>query len=78
MERITAFKRDLLSYDCVCLRLLMSDGTVQLDEEMSGFAAFREMMEHVFELTPDWRATVAFPAFKPCERELYIQGAEPC
>lgn len=71
VERITAMKRDLFAYDCICLILLLSDGIVEVNEDMRGFAGFREAMELHLAIQQDWWMQVAFPAFAACPVELF-------
>jgi len=84
--RATAFKRDLFTVDCICLRLGLADGTgVELNEEMAGW---NRLMDALPVLLPgcrphsEWASSVAFPAFATNLAEVYsratTRNAEPC
>jgi hypothetical protein len=73
--RATVFKRDLFTYDCICLFLSRSDDTgVELSEEMYGW---RQLTESLPQFLPgcmsseQWFSTVAFPAFASNQTEIY-------
>jgi hypothetical protein len=43
--RVTAFKRDWLTVDCICMAIATKDGTTtELNEEMAGWEAFTEAL----------------------------------
>jgi len=71
VRRITAFKRDLLTTDCICLVLMLTDGIIEVNEEMEGFTAFRAGMERHFGLSPLWLIEIMPPAFATSPRYLY-------
>ena len=62
---VMAFKRDLFTYDLICLAMDLTDGTwVEVDEEMEGFKELQETLPRVLRgLDADWWGKVAFPAF---------------
>ena len=68
VRSIDVFKRDFVSYDLICLRLILAGGVVvEFDEEDPGWT---ELMGALPLRLPgcrawgDWFATVAFPAFE--------------
>ena len=65
--RVVAYKRDLFTYDCLCLFVARADGTgVELDEEMAGWKSFCAVLPRFLPgCTPveKWFSLVAFPAF---------------
>jgi len=67
IARVTAFKRDLMTVDCVCMLLADADGHIlEVDEEMAGW---QELCEALPQRLPgakpfhEWFMQVAFPAF---------------
>lgn len=77
--RATAFKRDLLTVDCICLYLARADGTgVEVDEEMARWSSFVEALpQHLPGCKPwsKWFSSVAFPAFATNETKVYDRTA---
>jgi hypothetical protein len=74
VREIVTFKRDLFSYDEICLAFRVGDGEewVELWESDRGFRDVCEQLGQRFPGVPaDWYRTVMLPAFKPCERTLY-------
>lgn len=71
----TAFKRDLLTVDCICLFLARSDGTgVEVNEEMARWEGLVESLPlHLVGCRPygDWFPQVAFPAFETNEIRVF-------
>jgi len=64
---IFAFKRDLLSYDLICLGFRIDEkGTYfEIDEEIEGYEEFcSQLKSHFNEIKTDWFSEVAHPAFK--------------
>ena len=65
VTEITAFKRDILTTDKICLRFQLDDGScIEANEEMFGFRQFTENVTAKFGLASTWWSDVAFPAFK--------------
>jgi hypothetical protein len=75
VERATAFKRDLMVVDCICLALFLSDERVlELNEEMAGWDIFVESLPSYLPgcmRFDDWFSRVAFPAFATNEMEIF-------
>ena len=78
VEKIVAFKRDLLSADCICLFLSRADNSgLELDEDMKGWCEFTEAMpKHLPTCKPlqDWIFDIATPAFATNLTELYSRS----
>jgi hypothetical protein len=72
VRRITAFKRDAYTHDCICLLLAMPEAVIEIREDMEGFAPFREAMERHFALSPDWFLQMMTPAFETTPLDLYL------
>jgi hypothetical protein len=68
VNQVTAFKRDLITVDCICLYLARAEGTgVELDEEMAGWRSFIEALPQYLpgcKPWPDWFLAVSSPAFE--------------
>ena len=65
IQEIVAFKRDLFSYDAICLgfRIDERDHFVEVAEDYPGYKPFLSTVEQRFPLKDDWWREVAFPAF---------------
>jgi hypothetical protein len=74
-NRVTAFKRDLFSVDCICLLFETTDGmTFEVNEDMKGWLKLLEAMPtHLSGSKPfaDWIFDVASPAFAPNPTEIF-------
>lgn len=71
IRQITAFKRDLYAFDCICLLIATPDGVMEVNEQMEGFIAFREAMEAHFGFAPTWYIQIMTPVFEPTPIHLY-------
>jgi len=75
--RVTAFKRDLLTVDCICLAITTEDGTTtEVNEEMMGWEAFTEALPTYLPGSRQWTdcfSQVAFPAFATNETEVFVR-----
>jgi hypothetical protein len=68
IERIEAYKRDLLTEDQICMdiwldRTAPSPGPVSISEDMQGFDAVVEGLERLRGFDPLWRDKVVQPPF---------------
>ena len=77
--RVVAYKRDLFTYDCLCLFVARADGTgVELNEDMAAWESFCAALPRFLPgCTPieKWFSLVAFPAFATNVTELYAHTA---
>ena len=66
VKEIRVFKRDLLTYDCICIAFdLKNDTTFEIDEEIEGYQeTFKVLLETFKGIKEDWFFDVAFPAFE--------------
>jgi hypothetical protein len=75
VQRVTAFKRDCLVVDCICLVIGARDDTLlEIDEEMVGWQEFvMALSEHLPGCKPWhlWFSEVAFPAFATNPTEVF-------
>jgi len=75
VRRVTAFKEDLVTTDCVCLAFELPDGSaIAANEEMGGWLELCDALPAHLPGTPlweKWRMAVALPAFAPCITPLY-------
>jgi len=78
VERIDAYKLDLVTTDCLCLAFTTgrNSSPVQVSEEWPGFEELLVTLQRNFPLMPpDWRTKVIHPAFARNETVLYEGGA---
>ena len=77
ITRITAFKRDLLTVDCLCLLIADANGRIlELNEEMTGWQELCEALpQHLPDAKPfhQWFMQAAFPAFVVSPTEIYAR-----
>lgn len=75
IQRVTAFKRDLVTTDLLCLLVLLTDGIIELHEDMPGFAAVEDQLNRTLAPVDDWKSAVLFPAFEPRALEIFARAA---
>jgi hypothetical protein len=62
VQRIVGFKRDLYTFDMVCIAFEMRDTTVEINEEMDGYdSVIATLPKHFSGLEAEWWAKVVFP-----------------
>jgi len=74
VREIVAFKRDLLTSDCVCLafRVADQDPVVEVNEELEGFILLSDEMMHRFpSISADWLTRVTQPPFAENRQRIY-------
>ncbi len=71
VEKVHAFKRDLVTVDCVCLAFTSKDGIIEIAEDTEGYSEVLERLEIHLGVTPEWMLTVMFPAFEPNLTQIY-------
>ncbi len=74
LERIQAYKVDLLTTDCICLLFEFRDGKapIQVSEEWQGFVElFTPMSARFPSISPNWYLEVMAPAFERKQTILY-------
>jgi hypothetical protein len=74
VRRATAFKRDLLTTDLVCISLDLSSRTVEFNEEMTGWTSVVEALHHVLPGAhpySEWWPAVVKPAFEGCSTTIF-------
>lgn len=79
-ERVTeasAFKRDLISTDQVCIVFTMDDETfIEVHEEMRGFCELCERLPIALPgalVFSDWYLAITVPTFEPCLTRLFTR-----
>lgn len=79
VEEVFAFKRDLFSFDLICLGFRTADHHTicEVDEEFTGYKKLVDELKSRFPgLKTDWFAEVAFPAFKTNQTILWQKSHE--
>jgi hypothetical protein len=64
VSRVTAYKRDLLTTDLLCMLVEFDDRIVELNEEMIGYTAAEQAMVKALGIGGEWKLRVLFPAFE--------------
>ena len=66
IQRVEAFKRDLVTTDLICITVSNKRESIELNEEMAGWAEFIEEMENrlpIIAPRKEWYERVMKPAF---------------
>lgn len=71
---VTAYKRDLLTVDMLCLLLDTSAGVVEVNEQMDGYPAFETDLQRALGIDPMWKLGVLFPAFATNATPIFARG----
>jgi hypothetical protein len=79
--RVTAYKRDHLIVDCICLAIDTTDGTTaEVNEEMEGWEALVAALPEYLPGSKQWAdcfRDVAFPAFATNATVLFAREPSP-
>ena len=76
VDTVIAYKRDIFSYDLICLAFVTRRRTIEVHEEMQGWSKLIDQLPSVLPgtLAPlDWWVRVAFPAFAPRPTTLFTR-----
>ena len=75
IDKVTVFKRDLFTYDFICMFLAKADGTgLELDEELGGWDEFSNSLPLYLpgcQPLENWVMEVAFPAFETKATDIF-------
>lgn len=72
IERITAYKRDLMTYDLVCMDITYDNRMLTIHEEQPGWYQFIRKTKIVFpEIPESWDVDIVLPAFETNWKVLY-------
>ncbi len=64
VEKLTAYKIDLMTYDEICLNIVTNDGSFTISEDTPGWYQFVDKTKLVFPgIDKDWDATIVYPSF---------------
>lgn len=65
IDRINAYKKDLVAYDLIVLEIVCGDYVLTLDEVSPGWFSFILKLKDVFKTIPkDWDINIIQPPFK--------------
>ncbi len=75
IRSITAYKRDLITTDLVCLQIEFGSEPryFQISEEWLGFANLTESLASRFAFPADWQETVVQPPFATNDKILFTR-----
>jgi hypothetical protein len=71
VTRVISFKRDLFTYDLICLQLSWSGGSLLFHEEIAGWYQFVHHLNADLPVLEKWEEKVMFPAFATNETVVY-------
>ncbi len=64
IQEINAYKDDLMTYDMICLDIVLKDSVVKITEEVGGWSEFTEELNKVFpSIDKEWYVNIMLPAF---------------
>jgi hypothetical protein len=72
VNELHAYKKDLLTYDEICINIILPKSIITITEEIEGWVEFIEKMNKVFpSINKEWYADIMLPAFKTNFTILY-------
>jgi hypothetical protein len=72
IERITTYKRDLMTYDLVCMEITYDNRMFTIHEESLGWYQFIKRTKAVFpEIPESWDVDIVLPSFETNWKALY-------
>lgn len=64
IQKIDAYKDDLITYDMICLDIVLPGSIIKITEEIEGWSEFTEKLNQVFpSMDKEWYANIMLPAF---------------
>ena len=64
IERLEGYKRDLMTFDQVCLDIISNETIITISEDTDGFESFIEKLKNQFpSIDKDWDWKIIQPAF---------------
>lgn len=76
IQEIIAFKRDIFSYDIICLGFRVDDSEtfIEVAEDFPGYKQFLKTVESRFPLKDGWWNDVAVPAFATNMMQIWARA----
>lgn len=72
IKELHAYKIDLLTYDEICIDIVLPELVITITEEIEGWVEFTEKMNKVFpSINKEWYGDVMLPAYKTNFTILY-------
>lgn len=72
VEELHAYKKDLLTYDEICIDIVLNESIITITEEIEGWIEFTEKINEIFPtINKEWYADVMLPAFETNVTILY-------
>ena len=72
IKELHAYKKDLLTYDEICIDIVLPESIITITEEIEGWVEFTEKMNKIFpSINKEWYADIMLPAFKTNFTILY-------
>jgi len=72
---VSAYKRDLITIDQLCLHLILRHGAeVTVNEDFEGFWDWLTKLETQLGIGAEWRTQVLYPAFRENRQTIYRRG----
>jgi hypothetical protein len=76
VSEVVTFKRDLGTYDDICLGFRIDERWIEISEDIEGWGALTSALRARFPTIPaDWYGAVMLPPFATCYRVLYDDRA---
>lgn len=77
IDRIVAYKRDIMITDLLCLAIESPDTMLEIHEQMEGYAAAEAALTERLALDVEWPLRVLFPAFETNAETIFQREANP-
>ncbi len=74
IRQVTAFKRDLMAVDLLCLAIATSEHIVEIHEQMVGYPDVEAQLCSRLGIGQEWKLGVLFPAFATNATLLFDAG----
>jgi hypothetical protein len=76
IERLVAYKLDLMTIDEICLDIIYRGYKITITEETKGWYQFVEKSKLTYNISDDWDTNIAYPAFATNLTILYEKDTE--
>lgn len=79
IEKIDAFKRDLISEDQICLEFETNNGHLFCSEDYEGWIEFEEMLrQQINQIDKTWISSVSYPPFEESRTTIFLKTNYLC
>ncbi|MFZ1786879.1 MAG: hypothetical protein WAT92_01150 [Saprospiraceae bacterium] len=75
IEKIIAFKKELVTEDQICLEFESNNRTFYCSEDYEGWIEFEEMLrQQITQIDETWKSSVSYPPFEESKTTIFLKS----